>query len=158
MSAPAPYTAETLPFGELVPVTVHFDDLDALGMLHNSRFPLLVERAWGEYWHGHGFGYSGDWATAGDMANVIKEMRVSYEAPITRPGTYAAHLWIEKLGRTSLTYGFRVCSADGATTYAQGHRILVRVDAATLRPTPWTDEARAIARKLARPEALPDAS
>ncbi|BDM68641.1 thioesterase [Streptomyces nigrescens] len=144
--------AAAVPYGRLVPVTVHFDDLDALGMLHNSRYPLLVERAWAEYWHGQGFGFDGDWAAAGDMCNVIKEMRVSYERPVTRPGHYAAHLWIERLGRTGLTYGFRLCSADGSETYAHGHRVLVRVDSATLRPTPWSDRARAVAGELIRPE------
>ncbi len=145
--------ADPVPYGQLVPVTVHFDDLDALGMLHNSRYPLLAERAWSEYWHGRGFRFDGDWAAAGDMCNVIKEMRVSYERPITSPGRHAAHLWVERLGRTGLTYGFRLCSADGATTYAQGHRVLVRVDSQTLRPTPWSDRARAIAAELLRPEA-----
>ncbi|GAA5610488.1 acyl-CoA thioesterase [Streptomyces platensis] len=148
-----PLQTSTVPYGELVPVTVHFDDLDALGMLHNSRYPLLAERAWAEYWHGQGFTFDGDWAAAGDMCNVIKEMKVSYERPITRPGRYAAHLWVERLGRTGLTYGFRLCSADGTETYAQGHRVLVRVDAQTLRPTPWSDRARAIADRLLRQEA-----
>ncbi|KIZ17516.1 acyl-CoA thioesterase [Streptomyces natalensis] len=152
---PAP---DAVPYGRLVPVTVHFDDLDALGMLHNSRYPLLVERAWGEYWHAQGFSFDGDWAAAGDMCNVIKEMRLAYERPITRAGRYAAHLWIERLGRTGLTYGFRVCSADGTETYAQGHRVLVRVDFATMRPTPWSDRARATADALRRPEAAAEAA
>jgi acyl-CoA thioester hydrolase len=38
----------------LIPVTVHFDDLDALGMLHNARYPLIVERAWTELWEARG--------------------------------------------------------------------------------------------------------
>ncbi|MEU5209369.1 thioesterase family protein [Streptomyces sp. NPDC020742] len=156
MSVESLQAADPVAYGQLVPVTVHFDDLDALGMLHNSRYPLLAERAWAEYWHGRGFRFDGDWAAAGDMCNVIKEMRVSYERSVTSPGRYAAHLWVERLGRTGLTYGFRLCSADGAVTFAQGHRVLVRVDAETLRPTPWSDRARAVATELLRPE--PDAA
>ncbi|KOG52026.1 thioesterase [Streptomyces griseoflavus] len=153
MSVEALEAAPAVPYGQLVPVTVHFDDLDALGMLHNSRYPLLVERAWAEFWHARGFGFDGDWAAAGDMCNVIKEMKVSYEQPVTRPGYYAAHLWVERLGRTGLTYGFRLCSADGERTYARGHRVLVRVDPQALRPTPWSDHAREIAAELLHPEA-----
>ena len=152
MSVEPLQTDHAVPYGQLVPVTVHFDDLDALGMLHNSRYPLLVERAWAEYWHGKGFTFDGDWDAAGDMCNVIKEMRVSYERPVTAPGRHAAHLWVERLGRTGLTYGFRLCSADGEVTYAQGHRVLVRVDPRALRPTPWSDRARAVAADLLRPE------
>ncbi|MEU5363802.1 thioesterase family protein [Streptomyces sp. NPDC005925] len=144
-AAPAP------PYGRLVPVTVHFDDLDALGLLHNARYPLLVERAWAELWQGNGIRFDGDWTAAGDACNAVRELRVSYEAPVTRPGPYAVHLWLERLGTTGLTYGFRLCSADGAVTYAHGTRVLVRLDAGTLRPAPWSEGFRAAGRALLRP-------
>ncbi|MFD4556106.1 acyl-CoA thioesterase [Streptomyces sp. NPDC058469] len=145
-SPPAP----ALSHGRLIPVTVHFDDLDALGMLHNARYPLLVERAWTELWQGHGVRFDGDWAAAGDACNVVKELLISYEAPVTRPGAYAVHLWLDRLGTTGLTYGFRFCSADGSTTYATGTRVLVRLDAETLRPAPWSDGFRTVGRTLLR--------
>ncbi|WP_405765909.1 acyl-CoA thioesterase [Streptomyces sp. NBC_01538] len=137
-------------YGRLIPVTVHFDDLDSLGMLHNARYPLLVERAWNELWREYGLTFDGDWAAAGDFCNVVRELLISYEAPVDRPGAYAAHLWLERLGNTGLTYGFRLCSADGEVTYARGTRVLVRLDAETLRPTRWSDRFRACARELLR--------
>ncbi|MFK0283673.1 acyl-CoA thioesterase [Streptomyces sp. NPDC090499] len=143
--------APTLSHGRLLPVSVHFDDLDALGMLHNARYPLLVERAWTELWQEHGIRFDGDWAAAGDACNVVRELLISYEVPVTRSGTYAVHLWLERLGTTGLTYGFRFCSPDGATTYARGTRVLVRLDAATLRPAPWSEAFRAVGRELLRP-------
>ncbi|MFD7922203.1 acyl-CoA thioesterase [Streptomyces sp. NPDC059740] len=145
-------TAPTVPYGRLVPVTVHFDELDALGMLHNSRFPLHVERAFTQYWSGQGFRFEGDWEAAGDMCNVVKDLHITYEQPVHLPGEYAVHVWVEELGRTSLTYGFRFCSADGGTTHALGRRVLVRVDARTRRPTPWSEHARAVAGELLRHE------
>ncbi|MEU7427085.1 thioesterase family protein [Streptomyces sp. NPDC040750] len=150
MTAEAP-SAPAVSHGRLIPVTVHFDDLDALGLLHNARYPLMVERAWTQLWHGYGVRFDGDWGAAGDACNAVKELRITYEAPVTRPGAYAVHLWLERLGTTGLTYGFRFCSADGAQTYAQGTRVLVRLDAATLRPAPWTDAFRAAGRELLRP-------
>ncbi|WP_077797798.1 thioesterase family protein [Streptomyces sp. JHA26] len=149
MTAEAP-AAPALSHGRLVPVTVHFDDLDALGLLHNARYPVMVERAWAELWTEHGFRFEGDWAAAGDACNAVKELTVTYEAPVTRPGAYAVHLWLERLGRTGLTYGFRFCSADGATTYAHGTRVLVRLDSETLRPAPWSEAFRAAGRALLR--------
>ncbi len=93
-------------------------------------------------------------------------MRVSCERPVISAGRYAAHLWVERPGRTGLNHGFRICDADGTGTHAHGHRVLVRVDAGTLRPTPWSDRARAIAadplgrslrtRRRARRRTLPD--
>ncbi|MER6072420.1 thioesterase family protein [Streptomyces sp. NPDC001817] len=150
MTAEAPI-APALSYGRLIPVTVHFDDLDALGLLHNARYPLLVERAWTELWSEHGIRFDGDWHAAGDACNAVRELRISYEAPVTGPGVFGVHLWLDRLGTTGLTYGFRFCSADGARTYAQGTRVLVRLDASTLRPTPWTDAFRAAGRELLRP-------
>ncbi|MCG7207969.1 MULTISPECIES: acyl-CoA thioesterase [Streptomyces] len=149
MTAEAP-AAPALSYGRLIPVTVHFDDLDALGLLHNARYPVMVERAWAELWQEHGFVFEGDWTAAGDACNAVKELRIGYEAPVTRPGTYAVHLWLERLGTTGLTYGFRFCSEDGAVTYAQGTRVLVRLDAGTLRPAPWSERFRAAGRELLR--------
>ncbi|KOV24473.1 thioesterase [Streptomyces sp. XY152] len=140
-------------YGRLIPVTVHFDDLDALGLLHNARYPLLVERAWTELWQEKGVRFDGDWSAAGDACNAVRELRIGYEAPVTRAGAYAVHLWLERLGRTGLTYGFRLCSVDGAVTYARGSRVLVRLDATTLRPAPWSEAFRDGARELLRPDA-----
>ncbi|MFC8393509.1 MULTISPECIES: thioesterase family protein [unclassified Streptomyces] len=152
MTAEAPL-APALLHGRLIPVTVHFDDLDALGLLHNARYPLLVERAWTELWQEKGVRFDGDWAAAGDACNAVRELRIGYEAPVTRAGTYAVHLWLERLGRTGLTYGFRFCSQDGAVTYARGSRVLVRLDATTLRPVPWSETFRDGARELLLPDA-----
>ncbi|MFF9487528.1 acyl-CoA thioesterase [Streptomyces sp. NPDC014676] len=152
MTAEAPL-APALLHGRLIPVTVHFDDLDALGLLHNARYPLLVERAWTELWQEKGVRFDGDWAAAGDACNAVRELRIGYEAPVTRAGTYAVHLWLERLGRTGLTYGFRFCSQDGEVTYARGSRVLVRLDATTLRPAPWSETFRDGARELLLPDA-----
>ncbi|MGC0378549.1 acyl-CoA thioesterase [Streptomyces sp. SAI-229] len=152
MTAEAPL-APALLHGRLIPVTVHFDDLDALGLLHNARYPLLVERAWTELWQEKGVRFDGDWVAAGDACNAVRELRIGYEAPVTRAGTYAVHLWLERLGRTGLTYGFRFCSQDGEVTYARGSRVLVRLDATTLRPAPWSETFRDGARELLLPDA-----
>ncbi|WP_217141066.1 thioesterase family protein [Streptomyces sp. AC627_RSS907] len=149
MTAEAP-ASPLLSYGRLVPVTVHFDDLDALGLLHDARCPVMVERAWAELWTEHGFRFEGDGAAAGEACNAVKELTITYEAPVTRPGAYAVHLWLDRLGTTGLTYGFRFCSADGATTYAHGTRALVRLDSGTLRPAPWSDTFRTAGRALLR--------
>ncbi|MFJ8803123.1 MULTISPECIES: thioesterase family protein [unclassified Streptomyces] len=149
MTAEAP-AAPVLTHGRLLPVAVHFDDLDALGLLHNARYPVMVERAWTALWSELGFGFDGDWEAAGDACNAVKELRITYDAPVGRPGAYAVHLWLERLGTTGLTYGFRFCSDDGAVTYAHGTRVLVRLDATTLRPTAWSESFRSAGRGLLR--------
>ena len=50
-------------------------------------------------------------------------------------GEVRVRVWVEKLGRTSLTFGFRVLPPDEDADYAHGTRTMVRVDPATKRPT-----------------------
>ena len=61
---------------------------------------------------------------------------------------HAVKGWIERMGESSVVYAFRVLSADGATVHAEGKRVNIKLDPRTLRPSPWTDEARAVAAPL----------
>ena len=139
-----------LEYGFFAPVSVYLDDLDFLGMLHNSRCTVLGERAFVAYWRDHGVFVSRDWDLLDDGFMVVKEQRVSYEFPV-KAGDYGIHGWVDRIGRTSMTFGFRLCSADRTLTYAHGGRTNVRLDRQTLRPSPWSDEARRVCEKLLRP-------
>ena len=130
-------------YGVLIPTWVYFDDMDPFGMLHNSRYALLAERAWNTYWEGR--------VSVGDDFNVVKETHITHDTPVTSSGPYAIHLWIERLGRTSVTWGFRFCSRDESITYAHGARTNICLDTETLRPAPWSDQARELAAKIMRP-------
>ncbi|QIQ01357.1 acyl-CoA thioesterase [Streptomyces liangshanensis] len=137
-------------FGVLMPVNVFFDDFDPFGMLHNSRYQILVERAFVAFWRDVGIG--GSTGLEKDAFNVVKAFTVIYDAPVTAYGEHAVHLWMERMGNTSATVGFRVCSIDGVTTYAHGSRTVVRLDSITLQPTPWSDRVREIARTIEGPQ------
>ncbi|MGA4990196.1 acyl-CoA thioesterase [Nonomuraea bangladeshensis] len=132
------------------PVQVHFDDLDAMGLLHNSRYALLVERAISAYWQR--LGWAPDLAESAfkDVFLAVREFKVTYHVPIAGPGEPLVHFWIERLGRTSGVYGFRVLSADRAVVHAEGYRVNVNLDPATLRPAPFSDELRTAAEPLLR--------
>jgi acyl-CoA thioester hydrolase len=137
-------------YGHLEPLTIHFDDIDAMGIVHNSRHAVLLERAISQYWSARGHSYADGRVTSPDLFHAVREFTISYLAPIRGTGEIAVHFWIEQLGETSATYGFRFLSADGRTEYAKGRRAIVRLDPATLRPTRWTDTARAVASTLLR--------
>jgi acyl-CoA thioester hydrolase len=99
--------------GVIEQVMVHFEDLDALGV-------------------------------------VVREFAITYHVPITRVGPVHVQLWIDHLGRTSAVYGFRVLSQDETVTHAEGRRVQVRLDPATLRPAVIGPELRAASRPLQR--------
>ncbi|MBX7264739.1 acyl-CoA thioesterase [Micromonospora sp. Llam7] len=140
-------------YGHVEHALVHFDDLDALGILHNARYALLLERALTAYWSMHGISYQGARGSAPDLFHAVREFAITYHAPITGTGPVAVHFWLEHFGTSSAKYAFRFHSPCGATLYAEGRRAIVRLDQATLRPAPWTDAARAVAATLLRPAA-----
>jgi acyl-CoA thioester hydrolase len=146
VSEPTP--AASAGTGAVEPVDVHFDDLDALGMLHNSRYVVLVERALASYWTARGYSFRFGRPTKPDVIQVVRELRITYSVPVLHPGRVFVHFWVDHIGRTSVTYAFRVESEDRTVVHAQGTRVVVRVDPDTGRPTPWTDEARHDAEEL----------
>jgi acyl-CoA thioester hydrolase len=140
-------------YGHIEPIDVHFDDLDAMGIVHNARYAVILERALSAYWSRHGFSFVNGRVTQPDVFHAVAEYAISYHTPVRGTGPIGVHFWIERLGESSATYCFRVLSADGATVHAEGRRVNIKMDPLTLRPTPWTERARDVARRLAKPAA-----
>lgn len=137
----------TVEFGHVEPVLVYFDDLDPMGIMHNARYAVLVERALAHYWSARGHSFENGRPTSPDMVHAVREFAITYRQPIRGTGPVAVHFWLEHFGRTSAEYGFRFLAADG-TVHADGKRAIVRLDSATLRPVPWSEAARAVAATL----------
>ncbi|WP_327130238.1 thioesterase family protein [Streptomyces sp. NBC_01343] len=129
-------------------VQVHFDDLDPMGMVHNSRHALFVERAIGAYWQEQGWSMDPDRSRYPDTHLVVREFLVTYEEPIRGTGDVGVRFRISRLGRTSVVYEFQVRSEDGRCVHAHGHRVQVRVDPETLQPLAFSDELRETAHGL----------
>jgi acyl-CoA thioester hydrolase len=140
-------------FGHVEPVLVHFDELDPMGVLHNARYAVLLERVLASYWGVRGYSFENGQPTAPDVVHAVREFTITYQRPVRGTGWIAIHFWLERFGTTSADYAFRFLSLDGETVFAEGRRSIVRVDLATLRPTPWTDGARQVAAGLLRPGA-----
>lgn len=145
---PAPSVA----FGQVEEAVIHFDDIDATGLMHNARYALVLERALSTYWARFGHTYGEDGPTTTDVVSAVREFTIVYHTPIRAAGPIGVHFWIEKLGGTSAVYGFRFLSADHRTVYAEGRRVMVKFDPRTSRPAPWTAEGREIAAGLLRQE------
>jgi acyl-CoA thioester hydrolase len=141
---------EAVPYGDVVHLPVHFDDLDALGMLHNARYAVLVERAIIRWWTERGVSFSGNPPTSPDTSNVVREYTITFHRPVRGTGDIAVHFWLASMGTSSADYRFRVTSTDGTTVFAEGRRVNIRIDPATMRPTAWTEQGRATAAALLR--------
>jgi acyl-CoA thioester hydrolase len=133
---------------------VYFDDLDALNILHNMRYLLVIERARGELLNAMGFHWQDDLERNPDKFQVVAEHTIKYLVPVRGEGDLSVVLRVAHLGTTSLTISARVQSPDGDVRHAEGTTRLVRLDPATFRPTPWSERFRAIVGPLeSRPAA-----
>jgi acyl-CoA thioester hydrolase len=121
---------------------VYFDDLDAMQILHNARYILLFERTIGSFWN-RTMGWSGavgDVREDPDRYHMVRANHLEYLRPVTSIGDVRVRIWVEKLGRTSLTFGLRILPMDEDVDYATGSRVIVCVDPKTRRPTPWSED------------------
>lgn len=132
---------------------VFFDDLDVMGMLHNSRYALIAERANSAFFEANGWRWEADPARNPDQFYVVREQWVRYLEPIRGPGDVAVEMWVAALGQSSATYAFWVRSADATRVHANVRRVQVKLDPQTLRPAPWTPRLRAQLETLLRPDA-----
>ena len=137
-------------YGHLEPCFVYYDDLDAVGILHNTRYAVLLERALGAFWARHGYTFADGVFTQPDACVAVAEFSIKYRAPVRGSGEIGIHFWLEVLSDSSAVYGFWVLSADGATVHADGRRVHIRLDPATLRPATWTPACRVLAQTLLR--------
>ncbi len=119
---------------------VHFDMLDLLGMLHNSAYLLLFERARSDYWKSLEIVFGED---GSDWPFFVVRNEINYHSPIFTALRVTVELQLIAVGRTSLTFGQKLFLPDG-TLSASGQTVLVRVDAITKRPIPWSEIFRSI--------------
>ncbi|MER6066422.1 hotdog domain-containing protein [Streptomyces sp. NPDC001792] len=123
--------------GHTESVEVFFDDLDAFGMLYHGRFAALLERAITRYFAGLGMSLGHP-----DLNVVVRELLVVFERPVTRIGPVDVTFRLDRLGRTSAEFAFRIHT--GGHTHAHGRRVIVKIDPRTAAPDPWTDKTREI--------------
>jgi len=139
-------------YGHVEPVRVYFDDLDAMGVLYNMRYGQLVERALALYWERRGWDFDPNAPHFADIFFVVREFTIRFRVPVVTVGEINVHFWIDELGSSSVTYGFRILSADGSVVHAEGHRAQVKLDRSTLRPSPIPEAVRADLDVLFGPE------
>ncbi|WP_308165896.1 acyl-CoA thioesterase [Actinomadura sp. NEAU-AAG7] len=139
-------------YGHVEPTFVHFDDLDSMGIVHNSRYAVMLERALTNFWEQHGYSHSGGKPSHPDAFVAVVEYSIGYKVPVFGTGEILIHFWGDRIGKTSATYGFRVLSTDGKTVHAEGRRVHIRLDQESLTPTPWAAETLAIYETILPPE------
>src|ERR1700736_58892 len=76
--------------------SVHFDELDPMKMLHNSRFAAHVERAVSAWYTALGGSWRLDPRENPDQFHVVRDLHIEYLNPVVGPGTMRVDVWIER--------------------------------------------------------------
>ena len=121
---------------------IHFDELDAMRMLHNARYPALVERAVAAWFGATGNRWHLDPSDNPDQFHVVRDLHIEFLAPFVGPGLMQIDIWVEEVGTTSCTYGFTCSNEAGTVAYARGERTVVKIDPKSHRPAAWTPAFR----------------
>ena len=122
---------------------IYFDMMDPLGVMHNSRYLLLFERARFDLWHANGLSLG---AEGLDWPYYVVRNEINYHAPITRLQEVTVEVVVERLGSSSVTLAHRVLD-DTNVCVADGKTVLVRVDPVTQHSAAWSDGFRALLSK-----------
>ena len=107
-----------------LPITVRGYEMDAFGHVNNAVYAQYFEhcrwmglRKWSQDWN----------AEMGGM--VVKKLTIEYEAPARVFDELSVRLWVEEVGRTSLTFGQDLRRRDDDTLVATGEVVAVCIDA-----------------------------
>lgn len=120
---------------------IYFDDLDLYKVLHNARYLLLFERTLGEFWAELGLGKL-QCSESLEHFHLVCHNSVDYLAPVTGVCNVRVRVQIENLGRSSLTFAFRLLPLDRDYDHARARRTVVHVDPVTMKATPWSRDFR----------------
>ena len=120
---------------------IYFDDLDSYKILHNARYLLLFERTLGSFWEHLNLG---GLQVERDLFHLVRANHIEYLRAVRGTGKVRVRVWVERLGTTSLTFGFRMMPMTSDVDCAVGSRTVVRVDPETYEPSPWSDTFREI--------------
>lgn len=121
---------------------IHFDELDPMQMLHNTRFAVHIERAVAAWYHSAGWRWHTRPEDNPDQFHVVREMRIEFLRPVVGPGAMRIDIWVEHIGNSSCVYGFSCTSEDGSVEHARGQRVIVKIDPSSHRTVAWTDRFR----------------
>ena len=124
---------------------VRYHECDAQGVVFNANHVAYVDVALTELWRAVFGSYRSMVERGFDV--VVADVHAAFRAPARFDDELAVALTVQRFGRTSMTTAWT--SAVGETLCVEGEIVHVWVDAATLRPVPVPEEAKARLTALA---------
>lgn len=117
---------------------IYFDELDALGVLHHSRYLHHLERGQQAFFE-HLLGVDDfNPERDEDIYVVVHSIDIRFREPIRSPGPVLVTLTIRRIRAGGVTMDFAITSPDEANRYCSGSRTVCKLSGITHSPTEWT--------------------
>ena len=118
---------------------VYFDELDALGVLHHTRYLIHLERAQQKFFE-HLLGVEDFNADRDeDIYVVVHSLESRFREPVRNPGLIIVEYGIDRIRSGGVTMNFCIRDISGGTTYCDGKRTVCKLSGETHRPAPWSE-------------------
>lgn len=145
MTRPEPEHASR--YAAFVPITTRWMDNDVYGHVNNVVFYSFFDTA-ANHVLIHRTGLD---PIASEAIALVVESRCTYHRPLAYPEVLRAGVRVDKLGRSSVTWGIGVFREGDEESAAHGQFVHVFVDRASRRPVPIPPHVRAVLERLIRP-------
>ena len=96
----------------------------------------------GAFWKKLGWGGLSQLEQNPDQFHLVRVNHFEYHRAVAEVDEVRARIWVQRLGRTSLSFAFSLLPIDYDEPYCTGHRVLVCVDPLSRKPKPWSDRFR----------------
>jgi acyl-CoA thioester hydrolase len=121
----------------------HFYEIDALWVLHHSRYLQFVERAQQALFDELMGATEFVPEKYPDLYVVVRRIEIDYLTPLRGVSPFFIALWGVRLREAGLTVGFEFRSDDGNILHARGERTVCKLGLQTHEPAGWSAEFRA---------------
>jgi acyl-CoA thioester hydrolase len=123
--------AVTAPRAYRVSIPIRFADIDALGHVNNAVFLTYMEVARTAFWTER----IGE-VRVQEIDFVLARVEIDYRRPVLFNDALACDLWIEKIGRSSFTVGYRFLVDDTPVAEARSVQVFVDLPTGASKPVP----------------------
>ena len=121
---------------------VFFDQLDALGILHHTRYLIFLERAQQKFFQ-HLLGVDDFNAERDeDIYVVVHSLNTRYLQPLSQPGEIEIRYSLKRIRSGGVTMAFEIYCTRSQTRLCSGDRTVCKLSAQTHQPCPWTPTFR----------------
>jgi len=121
---------------------VRFGECDMQGVVFFARYPEYFDLAMTELWRTEMGGWERMLELGADL--VVAELNVRYRGSARFEDVLDVEAFVERLGETSVRFGFAITREDGGERLAEGALRYVAIDPATKAKRPIPGEVRSM--------------